>query len=56
MKLRYYDLIVQLALQDDDFLEACNAYQSVWDTEEVKVDETKELNVSWMFLYILRKS
>lgn len=46
MKLRFYDLIVQLALQDDDYLEACNAYQSVWDTEEVKADEARELNVS----------
>ncbi|EIW73687.1 hypothetical protein TREMEDRAFT_71025 [Tremella mesenterica DSM 1558] len=45
LKLRYYDLIVQLALQEDGFLEACSAYQEVWDTEEVKKDQSRELNV-----------
>jgi len=38
-------LMVQLALQDDAYLEACSAYQEVWDTEEVKKDESRELNV-----------
>ncbi|KAL1412904.1 proteasome regulatory particle subunit [Vanrija albida] len=45
LKLRYYDLIVQLALQNDNYLEVCSAYQEVWDTEEVKKDEARELNV-----------
>ncbi|WWD18441.1 hypothetical protein CI109_102893 [Kwoniella shandongensis] len=45
IKLRYYDLMVQLALQDDEYLEACSAYQEVWDTEEIKKDAAKELNV-----------
>ncbi|OCF72908.1 26S proteasome regulatory subunit N5 [Kwoniella mangroviensis CBS 8886] len=45
INLRYYDLMVQLALQDDEYLEACSAYQEVWDTEEVKADPAKELNV-----------
>ncbi|WRT67748.1 uncharacterized protein IL334_004720 [Kwoniella shivajii] len=45
IKLRYYDLMVQLALQDDEYLEACSAYQEVWDTEEIKADPAKELNV-----------
>lgn len=44
--MRYYDLIVQLALQDEDYLEVCSAYQEVWDTEEIKEDEARELNVS----------
>lgn len=46
LKLRYYDLIVQLALQDDSYLEVCSAYQEVWDTEEIKADEARELDVS----------
>lgn len=46
MKLRFYDLTVQLALQDDSYLEACSAYQEVWDTKEVKEDESRQLNVS----------
>lgn len=45
LKLRYYDLIVQLALQEDNYLEACSAYQAVWDTDEVKEDAARELNV-----------
>ncbi|NXD32452.1 PSD12 ATPase, partial [Spelaeornis formosus] len=45
MKLRYYDLMVQLALQEDAYLEACSAYQEVWDTEEIKKDEAREINV-----------
>jgi 26S proteasome regulatory subunit N5 len=50
MKLKYYDLIVQLALQDDNYLEACSAYQEVWDTEEIKKDEGREINVSFAIL------
>jgi 26S proteasome regulatory subunit N5 len=52
IKLRYYDLLVQLALQDDIYLEACQAYQEVWDTEEVKADEAREVDVS-LFLRLL---
>lgn len=51
LKLRYFDLIVHLALQEDNYLEACSAYQEVWDTEEVKKDASRELNVS----VVLRK-
>ncbi|ORX40142.1 PCI domain-domain-containing protein [Kockovaella imperatae] len=45
LKLRYFDLLVELALQDEAYLEACNAYQEVWDTEEVKKDEARTMNV-----------
>ena len=50
MKLRYFNLRVELALQDEAYLEACNAYQEVWDTEEVKKDEERTMNVSWRVL------
>lgn len=56
MKLRYYDLIVQLALQEENYLEACSAYQEVWDTEEIKADDAKELNVSFELREALLKS
>nr|ODO01026.1 26S proteasome regulatory subunit N5 [Cryptococcus depauperatus CBS 7855] len=53
-KLRYYDLMVQLALQDDEYLEVCNAYQAVWDTEEIKSDPAKELSViENIILYVI---
>lgn len=46
LKLRYYELIVFLALQEDAYLDACNAYQAVWDTEYMKSDEGRETSVS----------
>lgn len=41
MKLKYWDLMIRLALDGDDYLEACKAWQEVWDTESVKEDEAK---------------
>jgi len=38
--------MIQLALHEDKYLEACKAYQEVWDTEEVKADPEKEKEVS----------
>lgn len=49
--MRYYDLMVQLALQDDKYLEACSAYQEVWDTKEVKENEERELDVSYRLFF-----
>jgi 26S proteasome regulatory subunit N5 len=45
LKLRYYELMIQLALHEDAYLDACKAYQEVWDTEEVKKDEAKSQEV-----------
>lgn len=38
--------MIRLALEDDAYLEACHAYQEVWDTAEIKADEAKSLDVS----------
>lgn len=46
MKLRYYELMIKLALQEDNYLDACKAWQEVWDTEEVKNNEQQNLQVS----------
>ncbi len=54
IKLRYYDLMVHLALQDDAYLEACSAYQEVWDTEEVKKDQSRELNANHSSVWCYR--
>ncbi|KAI5454930.1 proteasome regulatory particle subunit [Naganishia albida] len=43
MKLRYYELMIKLALQEDNYLDACKAWQEVWDTEEVKNNEQQNL-------------
>lgn len=45
LKLRYYDLIIALALEEDAFLDACKSYQEVYDTEEVKKDEARAQQV-----------
>ncbi len=37
--------MIQLALHEDAYLDACKAYQEVWDTEEVKKDEAKSQEV-----------
>jgi 26S proteasome regulatory subunit N5 len=46
MKLRYYELMIKLALQEDNYLDACKAWQEVWDTEDVKNNEQQNLQVS----------
>jgi len=48
--------MVQLALQDDAYLEACSAYQEVWDTEEIKKDETREIGVSYFSAITLHRA
>jgi 26S proteasome regulatory subunit N5 len=37
--------MIRLALEDDAYLEACSAYQEVWDTAEIKADEDKARDV-----------
>lgn len=46
MKLRYYELMIKLALHEDNYLDACKAWQEVWDTEEVKNNEQQNMQVS----------
>ncbi|KAJ9124199.1 hypothetical protein QFC22_000996 [Naganishia vaughanmartiniae] len=43
MKLRYYELMIRLALHEDNYLDACKAWQEVWDTEEVKNNEQQNM-------------
>ncbi len=45
LKLRYYELMIRLAMHEDAYLDACKAYQEVWDTDEVKNDEAKSQEV-----------
>lgn len=46
MKLIYWKMMVDLALHEDEYLEACKAWQEIWDTESVKADETRSKEVS----------
>ena len=41
LKLKYYDQQIQLAKQDEKYLDACKHYRSVYTAESVLQDETK---------------
>ncbi|KNE70860.1 hypothetical protein AMAG_14967 [Allomyces macrogynus ATCC 38327] len=41
LKLRYYELMIQQALHDDQYLNICKFYRHVYDTNVVKEDESK---------------
>lgn len=41
LKLRYYQLMIEIALHDNDYLSACQYYQNVYDTPRVLKDEKK---------------
>ncbi len=45
LKLRYYELMVQYALEEDKFLDICRYYREIYDTEVVKKDETRRKEV-----------
>lgn len=52
LKLRYYDLIIALALQEDAYLDACKSWQEVYDTEEIKKDEAKAKEVCSITVFV----
>ena len=41
LKLRYYELMIQYALHDGQYLNVCKYYRSVYDTPSIKADEAK---------------
>ncbi|CAN6655368.1 26S proteasome regulatory subunit Rpn5p [Trichomonascus vanleenenianus] len=41
LKLRYYALMIKIALHDSEYLEVCQHYRAVYDTPRVEKDETK---------------
>ncbi|CDZ96764.1 26S proteasome regulatory complex, subunit RPN5/PSMD12 [Phaffia rhodozyma] len=53
LKLKFYSLIIALALEEDAFLDACKAYQEVYDTDEVKNDEAKAKEALEMVAYFV---
>lgn len=46
LKLKYYDQQIQMAKQDDRYLEACKHYRRVYETPVVLEDPDKLRNVS----------
>lgn len=41
LKLRYYDLMIRIASHDSKYLDICQYYQAVYETESINTDETK---------------
>ncbi|ANB15039.1 proteasome regulatory particle lid subunit RPN5 [Sugiyamaella lignohabitans] len=41
LKLRYYELMIKIALHDNKYLDTCQYYRSVYETPIVAKDETK---------------
>lgn len=40
LKLRFFNLMIQLSLQTDNYLKTCQNYRSLYDTQSVKDEET----------------
>jgi 26S proteasome regulatory subunit N5 len=53
LKLRYYELIIALALEEDAFLDACKAYQEVYETAEVQADPARAQQVLESITYFI---
>lgn len=55
LKLRYYELMIQIALHDSKYLDACQHYRSIYETPKVQEDEAKWKDVleNIVFLIIL---
>ncbi|KAF8560192.1 hypothetical protein OG21DRAFT_1401706 [Imleria badia] len=41
LKLKFYDLMIQQALHQTEYLEVAKHYEKVWDTPSIKEDESK---------------
>ncbi len=40
LKLKYYDLMIQYALQHSEYLDATKYYYKVWETPTIKAETT----------------
>jgi 26S proteasome regulatory subunit N5 len=47
LRLRFYELMIQISLHDDKYLDVCKHYRAVYDTPSVKDDEFKWKDVRW---------
>lgn len=50
LKLKYYDLMIQYALHEREYLNVAKYYHKVWETPSIKEDENdkgREVCVEW---------
>ncbi|CAG8526886.1 12562_t:CDS:10 [Ambispora gerdemannii] len=53
LKLRYYQLMIQHALHEEEYLNVCKYYRQVYDTPSIKDDETKWRDVLQNVIYFI---
>nr|CAG8613509.1 4341_t:CDS:10 [Entrophospora candida] len=53
LKLRYYELMIQHALHEDQHLNVCKYYRHVYDTPSIKEDESKWKGVLENVIYFI---
>jgi len=53
LKLRYYELMIQHALHEEQYLNVCKYYRHVYDTPSIKEDETKWKEVLQNVIYFI---
>ena len=49
MKLKYYELMIRIALNDRSYLDICKHYRAVFDTNKINQDPTKSKEVRQTF-------
>ncbi|KAK9365909.1 PCI domain-containing protein [Lipomyces kononenkoae] len=53
LRLRFYELMIQISLHDDKYLDVCKHYRAVYDTPSVKDDEVKWKDVLRSIVYFV---
>ncbi|CAG8676603.1 21977_t:CDS:10 [Dentiscutata erythropus] len=53
LKLRYYELMIQHALHEEQYLNVCKYWRNVYDTPSIKEDETKWKEVLQNVIYFI---
>ncbi|KAK9239307.1 PCI domain-containing protein [Lipomyces kononenkoae] len=53
LRLRFYELMIQISLHDDKYLDVCKHYHAVYDTPSVKDDELKWKDVLRSIVYFV---
>ncbi|CAG8521656.1 7151_t:CDS:10 [Ambispora leptoticha] len=53
LKLRYYQLMIQHALHEEQYLNVCKYYRQVYDTPSIKEDESKWRDILQNVIYFI---
>lgn len=56
LKLKYYDLMIKLGLNDNAYLDVCRYYRQVYDTPRIQADTEKTKQVRFVLAVYAFKS